>query len=330
MRRTLQKDGSAMACNLCGDNNFETVSTRSRRGEPLKTALCRTCGLIAHAKIPDEAELERYYAEDYRLDYHGELTPSPHRVLRAWRNGRRILEQVRSHLPDSAKVFEIGAGIGCTVKQFELAGFDARGIEPNKGFHKYSREQLRTRVEIGDWAALQATPAFDAILLIHVIEHLRDPFAALGHIRQLLPDGGLFYVECPNFAAPHAAPGNQFHYAHIFNFTPTTLAMLAARSGFELVQRFGSGSDANLQMLFRKSEPRPLTIDPHGLREARAALAFNWLSYHFRPSYLIERVRKLSGYAWDRIVARRRVREILDQCRQSPEAESADRLRRAA
>lgn len=318
-----------MACNLCSGNDFETISTRSRRGEPLETVMCRTCGLVAHARIPDDDELERYYSEDYRLDYHGELTPSPHRVVRAWRNGKRILDQVAPHLPPCSKVFEIGAGIGCTVKQFELAGYDARGIEPNRGFLKYSQEQLQTRVEVGDWAALPAVPAFDAVLLIHVIEHLRDPSAALRHICRLLPDGGLFYVECPNFAAPHAAPGNQFHYAHIFNFTPATLEMLASKCGFEFVQRFGGNSDPNLQILFRRSQPRSLEIDPRGVNEARSAMAFNWFSYHLRPGYLIDRVRKLSGYAWDRIVARRRVREILERCRTVSTVPSAD-VRRAA
>ncbi len=319
-----------MACPLCGCDELETVSRKDRRGSDLDTILCTRCGIVAHARIPEDAELRQYYERDYRLDYHGELTPSPHRVLRAWNNGQRIVQQLQPHLPAVGDVFEIGAGIGCTVKAFERAGYRARGIEPNRGFLAYSREQLGTQVEVGEWTDLAPVPAFDIVLLIHVIEHLRDPLRALSHLHRLLRVGGHFYVECPNFAAPHAAPGNQFHYAHLFNFTPSTLQMVAEACGFDLVRRFGSESDPNLQMLFRKGTPRELTVDPAAVGQARRALSYHWFSYHLRPGYLVERVRKLSQYAWERLTASRRVRQLVAECRRGTALDATSAPRRAA
>ena len=77
-------------CDLCGADQFETVGKLDRKGKPLETVVCTTCGLVAHGQIPTEAELEAFYATDYRKDYHGEISPSSRRVMRAWKNGMRI------------------------------------------------------------------------------------------------------------------------------------------------------------------------------------------------------------------------------------------------
>lgn len=306
-----------MQCNLCGNGRFETISHHDRRGRLLETVLCPECGLISHAHIPDDGELAEYYGREYRVDYHGEVTPSDHRVYRAWRNGGRILRQLRPYLAGSGRVLEVGAGIGCTVKQFELAGYEARGIEPNRGFLAYSREILKSRVEMGEWSDLPPEPDCDVLLLIHVIEHLRDPAQALSHLRTMLEKNGLLYVECPNFAAPHAAPGMQFHYAHIFNFSPPQLKAMAEKCGFELVRQFGSRSNPNLQMLFRRAERPKVTIDPAGVSQVRRALSYNWWTYSLRPGYLAGRVRKLCTYAWDRMAGGWKVRAIVERCASS-------------
>ena len=84
--------------------------------------VCTTCGLIAHANIPSEEELQAFYATDYRQDYHGEITPSNRRVMRAWKNGQRIERRLSAWTKPGHRVFEIGAGIGCTVKAFQRTG----------------------------------------------------------------------------------------------------------------------------------------------------------------------------------------------------------------
>ena len=97
-------------CDLCGQNDFELLATRDRHGGPLATTVCRTCGLVAHATIPGDEELQRYYAEVYRHEYHGEYQPSPYRVVREWHRGQRLLQRLRSSLTPGSRVLEIGSG----------------------------------------------------------------------------------------------------------------------------------------------------------------------------------------------------------------------------
>jgi SAM-dependent methyltransferase len=303
-------------CDLCHQNDFEIIAQRDRHGQPLQTKICKHCGLIAHLHIPTEDELQEYYAKTYRLDYHGEVTPSTRRVMRAWLNGQRILRQVAPHLPGGCKLLEVGAGIGCTVNTFERAGYQAEGIDPGDEFLAFSRNQLNARVQVGDLYDLPESPGYDAILLVHVIEHFASPRKAIEKIGKLLKRGGMLYVECPNLEAPFASRSRLFHVAHIHNFVPATLEMLACSCGFTLQQRFGDDQDPNLQMLFQYSgEPR-LQIAEQSYRKTRDLLRrSDWMPYHFRSRYMTDRVQKLLGYAREHLQSKRFVQKLISECR---------------
>lgn len=320
----------AKRCDLCDGATFETIAQRDRRGQPLETVVCRDCGLVCHGRIPSDDELNHYYAHEYRRDYHGEFTPSARRVYRAWRNGQRLLRQLSPFLVAGQRVGEIGAGIGCTVKAFELAGYAASGIEPGLGFQQFAADKLHADVSCRRLFDLPPQPEYDALLLVHVIEHFRSPRQALDHLNRLLPIGGRLYVECPNLAAPFARRSRLFHFAHIHNFTPQTLAMLSSRCGFHVERQFSPAEDPNLQMLLTKVETRRPAIDAESYGETRAALqrASGW-RYHLRRQYVWPRVVKLAGYLREHLMARREVERLLAQC-QAAATHGENSLRRAA
>ena len=292
-------------CDLCGGSDFIIVSSADRHGESLQTGLCKGCGLVMHLPVPSEAEVAEYYATRYRQDYHGERVPNPRRVMRAWNNGERIYRQLTPYLQGKESVFEIGAGIGCTVKAFETHGHPASGIEPNRDFNHYSRSQLLTRIENTNLYDLKDAGAPDLILLIHVIEHFSSPRRALTHIHGLLASDGLFYVECPNLTGPFATYERMFHYAHIYNFTPETLEAMAAECGFEKVAMLSHADDPDIHMLFRKGKPQKAAakLAGHASRVEKRINQYNALSYHLRPAYLMRRATKLWSYLVEAVSA---------------------------
>jgi SAM-dependent methyltransferase len=322
-------------CDLCAGTEFEQIGTRDRHQQPLETVICKTCGLVAHGQIPSDEELARFYATEYRQSYHGEMTPSDRRVMRAWNNGERIFRQLQPHIEPDMEVFEVGAGIGCTVKVFELNGHTSRGIEPGEGFQNYSQQQLLTDVVRGDLFEQPRDKSHELILLVHVIEHFNSPRKALEYIRGMLSDDGLFYVECPNIAAPFARRSKMFHYAHIHNFTPASLKMLAESCGFKLEQQFGSQEDPNLQMLFSCSDSTELTIDPDNYRETMQVInAATPLRYHLRPYYFSSRAKKVASYLNEHLTAKQFVANAIQECQkfaaEQQDEESPESLRSAA
>jgi 2-polyprenyl-3-methyl-5-hydroxy-6-metoxy-1,4-benzoquinol methylase len=277
--------------------------------------MCRTCGLISHEHVPTDGELERYYALDYRQDYHGEQTPSPHRVVRAWQGGHWLFQRLSPFVAPGSRICEVGAGIGCTVKAFQLAGFESYGIEPGHGFHHFANEQLRANVERRSLFELPAEPHFDFLLLVHVIEHLNSPRKALIHLRSLLRPGGRLYVECPNIAAPHAAPGRQFHFAHIYNFSPTTLVMLAQSTGFAVQARLSDDGPINLRFVLEKSNV-PADIDyQRGYPQAiQSWESQRWWKYYLRPTYWRQKLRRDLRFAGHHLGSRWQLERILQSC----------------
>ncbi len=304
-----------MRCDLCGGRDFDTISERDRRGKPLRTVICRQCGLVMHAPVPSEEELARYYAERYRMDYHGERTPSPRRVMRAWKNGERIFHRLAPLLAGDDRVLEIGAGLGCTVKVFDLHGFDARGIEPNRDFNAYSRDRLKSRVENTNLYDLPAEPRADLVLLIHVIEHFSSPRRALEHIHALLADGSRLYIECTNLTGPFATFDRMFHFAHVHNFTPHTLIALARECGFVVEREFSGENDPDIEILFRKDKPTEArgALSGHAESVKARLRRFSWLRYHLRADYWKRRLRKLWSYLVEFLTARRFVRRLLEK-----------------
>ena len=271
-----------------------------------------------HVPVPSEAEVTEYYASRYRQDYHGECQPSERRIMRAWKNAQRIHQQLRPSLDGVQTVFEVGAGIGCSVKLFETEGFNASGIEPNHDFNAFTRQNLFADVANGNLFDLAATPRTDLLLLIHVIEHFASPKKAVSHLRSLIHNDGLLYVECPNVTGPFATYNRMFHYAHIYNFSPLTLQAMVEQCGFELVKCFSSDNDPDIHMLFKKvAVPKERTVSPEHARWVRERIKqYNVVSYHARPSYLSKRVKKVSSYLMEYMQAKDFVSALLSRLSQ--------------
>ena len=319
IRRSFPASERTDPCNLCEGTRFLRVSDVDRRGHLLETVLCQACGLVSHGAIPSDEELSEYYEGQYRKDYHGEFTPSPYRVLREWKRGEQLVALLGHRLPSAARVMEIGSGIGCTVKNFELAGFQASGIEPGQGFCRFSRQQLQANIDPSSLEHLPGKADQDLVLLVHVLEHLNDPSKALRQLRELMSENGLCYIEVPNFSGPHAAPGKQFHFAHIYNFTPFTLSMLAESNGMVIQQLISAPSDKNLQILLSRgplpSDGEKARVDPESFSNSTRALTqYSSLGYHLRWRYLRDRVSTLLRHGGNRWRASARLDKLLQRC----------------
>ncbi len=93
-----------------------------------------------------------------------------------------------------------------------------------------------------DLAALEAEvkQPFHAITLFEVLEHLVDPMATLGALRERLVRGGILVLEVPNCDGVSGI-GSESDYRlihpldHINAFSAQTLKAFAARAGFEAI-----------------------------------------------------------------------------------------------
>ena len=228
---------SADPCGLCDSMEREVLATRGRGHQPLTTGLCRGCGLVSHHPLPSAVEMADFYAKEYRVVYKGGFEPKRKHALRALRGAMSRANRLMPFLHGGARILDIGASSGEFVYVMARSGFDARGIEPNEAYADFARKSYGVAMQTGGFEQAGAAEAsLHLVTMNHVLEHVADPWQVLRRIHAWLAEDGVLFLEVPNLSATRKQVGNIFHMAHIWNFTPETLLLLAWQCGFVPVE----------------------------------------------------------------------------------------------
>ena len=251
--RPVSFTGEVVSCNLCGSVEHDIVGRRDRYGNRLVNVLCKGCGLVFVNPMPTEDEVAAFYHNEYRKSYHNAYAPRKKAILRANKGAFLRHVHIAPVLKPGDRVLDVGAGGGEFVHYMCEKGFDAHGIEPNEGFVDYARRTYGVPIQMAMWqTARLEDESFDVITANHVVEHFRDPHAALGRFHSWLRPGGRIFVSVPSVANPNRTPYGRFHFGHLYNFTYETLAMLARRAGFIQSEETPERGTA---LIFYKAEP---------------------------------------------------------------------------
>ena len=73
----------------------------------------------------------------------------------------------------------------------------------------------------------------DVISCNQVLEHLRDPMAAIAAINRWLKMDGVFYASVPDMRPSKKPSFERFHFAHVYGFIPETFDAALRLNGFE-------------------------------------------------------------------------------------------------
>jgi SAM-dependent methyltransferase len=304
-------------CNLCGSVDIEELSSRDRDGRPLRTTICRRCGLVWSNPRPSEEQVRRYYSREYRLDYKGHATPSLRHTARSARGALNRYRSLAPFLKTGDRILDVGAGGGEVVYVLRRKGFDARGLEPDEQYARYAREQLSVPVETG-FVQDVAFPegSFHVVTMYHALEHVEDPSRILETIRTWLTENGLLLVEVPNVEASCIAPKNRFHFAHFYNFNRDTLEALGRKAGFAPVETVTSADGGNLISVFRRVPAANRVAHLNGNYERIAARLRRHTpaAYYFSPAPYAGVAGRFRAYLTDRsaVQGARTPKDVLD------------------
>lgn len=171
--------------------------------------------------------------------------PNARESLRRHGYARRRLARARRLLGDAAaqpRLLDVGCSRGDFVAVAAQLGFAAEGVEPAPQIAEAARAAGRT-VHTG-LLEEQNFPAeyFDVVSLFEVIEHLRAPMPLIEECRRILRPGGILIISTGNTASwtvrAMKARWDYFQVekdaGHVSFFNPGSMALLAARAGFEV------------------------------------------------------------------------------------------------
>ena len=200
---------------------------------------CRDCGLRFAWPQPTDCELAEVYGDDYFATFGFDAAGAE-----AYRSMKRVqaadLLEFAPAPVDGATLLDVGAGLGDLVWVARQHGWDAMGIEMNPFAVATANNLMPECVIESTWEAFEPATRerFDVVTCTDVIEHVRDPEAALGKLLACLRPGGCLLLTTPDVSCRRArwmgAAWYHYHRDHLWYFQRSTLVSVARRTGFEV------------------------------------------------------------------------------------------------
>ena len=215
-------------CPACGG----ALAPASAIRKGYATVRCARCGLSRIDPIPNAAALADYYSRVYAL---ASDTASVD-VAAYVRQGAQLARAFERWAAGGRRVCEVGCAGGWVLKELERRGYTVKGYELSAATSRLARETLGLDVVTGEFT--REGEAFDIVLMRHVLEHTRDPFAQIEAAAGRLADGGTLFIAAPNGAGASSRLLGQYWSwyippAHIWYFTAASLRALVERAGLQ-------------------------------------------------------------------------------------------------
>jgi SAM-dependent methyltransferase len=154
---------------------------------------------------------------------------------------------VRRYCP-AGRVLEIGCGLGHALARlqdrYEACGIDISpyAIDAAKSIAPRAELKVMPAENIGEFGE----DSFNAILAVHVFEHLEDPRAVARSCREVLAPDGVLIMGTPNLEAPlRGRKGRRWHGykdpTHISLKPPGEWREIIGSTGLRVERSFGDG-----------------------------------------------------------------------------------------
>ncbi len=238
----------AVHCPACGSESCPALWPGSGV-DGWRVLHCEACDAAFTFPTPSDEQLSASYAPAYYGNHNQRFTPLLEWLVRRIR-ARRARQLQR--LVKRGRVLDVGCGRGWTLNALREQGFEVQGVELSEHAARHAREQLQLNVAVGPFEPRQyADGTFDAIVIWHVLEHLRDAPSLLSELARILKPGGVIALAVPNRASDEARRFRDawFHLdlpRHLWHFSADELCGRLERAGFTIERQSHLAWEQNL------------------------------------------------------------------------------------
>lgn len=223
-------------CSLCRSQNIDDNFYKIK-GYYIHR--CNNCNLMfLDAVENDSSKLysEKYFEGDAYNDYLEELNN--------WHRRRHFKKQVKvigKYFNERGKLLEIGCAAGFFLKIAREAGWTVRGIEISQYMADIGRKKWGLAIHCADIDSVSFRDGeYDAVVMLDVIEHLKDPFRILLKINKALKENGLLYLSTGDFQGLNAKifGTNYFLFMppyHLWYFSHNNLPRYLEANGYKVI-----------------------------------------------------------------------------------------------
>lgn len=234
-------------CIVCGNENLPTaleLKDYSISKEDFSLAKCSNCQFVFTQDIPDETSIGPYYQSEAYISHSNTkkgLINSLYHIVRNWMlMSKRTLI---SRLSPNKRILDVGSGTGYFLDFMKKSDYEVLGVEVDEAARTFAADNFGLTIHSPSKLLSNGIEEkFGAITMWHVLEHVHDPDAYFQAYQNLLSENGILAIAVPNCDSYDAAHYKK-HWAaydvprHLWHFTPPTIKKLAAKNGFDLIEK---------------------------------------------------------------------------------------------
>lgn len=228
----MKKAEKRLVCRITG----EEASFYCRK-PPADYYIAEHSGLIFVKDLPDVNEMVAYADNEYSNGLYKDYAQAAELKYATFERRIRLIETLGIR---RGRLLDVGCACGFFIEAALKHGFDAYGIEFSKEAVAIAREEIRSRITVGDVNLLREREEdrFDAVVAFDIIEHTQNPIKFLEEIRQILRPGGWLMLATPD-------TGHFLRYLmgcrwpmlqpmqHTYLFSKSAMRFALAQAGFE-------------------------------------------------------------------------------------------------
>jgi SAM-dependent methyltransferase len=231
-------------CPICGAGKSRLLF--SQRFEQLSGAyllrgydvvICQQCGAGFADRIPPQRAFDQYYRDlsKYEYEHSGGMPPAQDQL-----RSRQIAATIVKYIPrPTSRILEVGCANGVLLAALRDEGFsNVSGVDPSPGCARAARDLLGIPAQTHSIFDIPTGERVDFLILVGVLEHIRDLDGAVRKIRELLAPRGRVYLAVPDaacFPSEKDAPFQEFSVEHVNFFSTTSLKNLMQPRGFSSI-----------------------------------------------------------------------------------------------
>ncbi len=233
-------------CPICGSKDrkliFRQRFSRISGGTLLdayEVVCCNKCGFCFADSIPDQGIFDNYYREMSKYEKDIENFKDSSYDL------GRFKQTVSFAKPflggEETRIVELGCTTGLLLSLIKREGYNnLLGIDPSPACTGTAIKMYGISVETGALSEISLKDqSVDFLILVGVLEHIRDLDGSLTHIRRMMQPGGKVLVVVPDasrYSKGEDAPFQEFSMEHINFFGPISLTNLMRKNGFSRLE----------------------------------------------------------------------------------------------
>ena len=122
---------------------------------------------------------------------------------------RNIINEISPFIKKINSVLDIGCGVGTLSYYLAAKGSSVKGVDLSRNAVLMARKNSKflglekhARFEVRNFPDEKISGIYDLVLLIEVIEHIKDDRKAIRQASKLIKEGGILLISVPSKSAP--------------------------------------------------------------------------------------------------------------------------------